>query len=347
MSENGERMDSEQEQPTSQQHASTPGAVLAASREAMGLTVEQVADQLKLAPRQVAAIEQADYAALPNMAVTRGFIRAYAKVVRLDPAPLVAMVEVEAAEGHATATVRPTNMKASFTESRFPTLAERNSGKPMGAIIAGVGVVAMLGIAAAWQAGLLKPSMFGGRDAAAPATEIAAPASSVPLVVTQPGSQPAADAALQSPSVPLISVPPPAGNSSGPATVPGMGVPAEQGAAPAAPAATAPATTPAATAPAAAAPVAPAATPAAPADAAGNGKLVLTLKADSWIEIRRPGQKALIARLVKAGSTESFDVREKDLLIVGNPRAVNASLRGAPLELPQVANGTISRVNIK
>ena len=101
MSETGVTMDSEwQEQPKNQQ-AQAPGAQLAAQREAMGLSIDQIADQLKLAPRQVVALEQGDFAALPNMAVTRGFIRAYAKVVRLDPAPLVAQIEV-------TPTVAPT-----------------------------------------------------------------------------------------------------------------------------------------------------------------------------------------------------------------------------------------------
>ena len=58
-------MDSEgQKQPQGQPHnppqdrrdASAPGATLAAQREKMGLTVEQIADQLKLAPRQVVAL---------------------------------------------------------------------------------------------------------------------------------------------------------------------------------------------------------------------------------------------------------------------------------------------------
>ena len=61
-----------------------PGQALAAQREAMGWSVEQVADQLKLAVRQVIALEAGDYAALPSPAVTRGFVRAYAKLVKLD-----------------------------------------------------------------------------------------------------------------------------------------------------------------------------------------------------------------------------------------------------------------------
>ncbi len=392
----------------------------------MGLSVEQVADQLKLAPRQVLAIEQGNFDALPNRAVTRGFIRAYAKAMRLDPAPLVAMVEVEGAEGHATATVRPTKVQASFQESRFPSLTERNNGKPMGAIVAGVAVVALVGVAAAWQMGVLAPLTLATRagvDAPAEAPATAEPSASLTVAPPAAGAQPA-EAPLQTQNVPLISVPPQAGSNPAPATVPGAGIAADAaaGTAPAnrpglttaagtQPAATtqapgtAPAnrpapttatgtqpaaTTPAAGAapanrpaptiatgaaaapgaaqapatapglipakPAAGAPAA-AATPAAtgsdtpagaPSVGAAGGKLTLTVKEDSWIEIRRPGQSAsLIARLVKAGSTETFNVREKDLLIVGKPGGVSANLAGAQLDLPQVPGGTISRVNIK
>jgi cytoskeleton protein RodZ len=77
------------------QPAWRPGQVLAAQREAMGWTVEQVADQLKLAVRQVVALEAGDYAALPSPAVTRGFVRAYAKLVKIDPAPLVAQIAID------------------------------------------------------------------------------------------------------------------------------------------------------------------------------------------------------------------------------------------------------------
>lgn len=49
-----------------------PGKTLQSQREAMGWSVEQVADQLKLAPRQVVALEAGDYASLPSPAVTRG-----------------------------------------------------------------------------------------------------------------------------------------------------------------------------------------------------------------------------------------------------------------------------------
>ncbi|WP_256080252.1 RodZ domain-containing protein [Massilia sp. YIM B04103] len=363
-------MDSEwQDEPKDQRNASTPGAQLAAQREALGLTVEQIADQLKLAPRQVAAIESGDYAALPNMAVTRGFVRAYAKVVRLDAAPLVAMIEVPSDTVHEHAQpVRREAIGTTFTESRFPTLTERRQSR-IGMLAAGGAVVVLaLAVAGAWKAGVINPAMFSRGDSAAPAAESASAAASAdvqtPVTVTSPNAD---TAPLQSNTVPLVSVPP-QGAAATDAPQAGVNTPAAAPAAsPAAtPVATAPATVPAAAAvppPAAAAAVKPAAplaaaTPAATvpapaavapatAAAAAGGTLVLKVNEDSWVEIRRQGGAPLISRLVKAGSTETFEIKDPALLIVGKPGGVQATLRGAPLELPHVPGGTISRVNIK
>lgn len=65
------------------------GARLTAQRERAGLTVTDVAATLRLHPNQVRAIEQEDLGRLPALAYVRGFIRSYARVLRLDPAPLL------------------------------------------------------------------------------------------------------------------------------------------------------------------------------------------------------------------------------------------------------------------
>lgn len=342
---NSERAD----QPEKQNQHGTPGAQLKAQREAMGLTVDQIADQLKLAPRQVVALEAGDYASLPNMAVTRGFVRAYAKVVKLDAAPLVAMIEVNPAAGHETTQpVRREKISATFSESRFPSLTERSS-KPAGWLMGAAVVAVVVAVAGAYQAGLLPNVLNAVKDgspaASAPATDT--PAAGTPALETV--AKPGADTApLISPNVPLVSVPP-ADAAPGTATTAGVN-PVVPGAAPApaAPAQTAPAA-PAvpATAPGVA-PAAPAAAPAAAAPAAaGPATLVLKFTDDSWVEIRRPGKPSLIARLVKAGSTEQFEINDAALLIVGKPGNVQATLRGQPLALPEVPGGTIARVNIK
>ncbi|MRW89145.1 DUF4115 domain-containing protein [Duganella sp. FT80W] len=333
-------MNSEWAEPPQEQGSTgkaTPGALLAAQRQAMGWTVEQIADQLKLAVRQVKALEAGDYAALPNMAVTRGFVRAYAKVLKMDAAPLVAMIEA-AAPPVPEVVVPRKDLSASFSESRLSLGGERPS-KPAGWLIGLAAVVVVGGAAAyAYQSGLIPASLFERK------AEEAKPAPAIETTLVKEPST------LQQPNVPLISVPPQAGDQAATgSSVAGVTPPATEPAA-----ATAPATV---TPPAAAAPTpapvvaAPAPTPAAPAAspvASGVGhQLVLTVTEDSWVEIRRPGTTPLISKLVKAGSTETFDIKDPALLIVGKPSGVQATLGGAPLPLPAIPGGTISRVNIK
>lgn len=305
------------EQPAGGDNHGVPGKTLAAQREAMGWTVEQVADQLKLAVRQVVALEAGDYASLPGPAVVRGFVRAYAKIVKLDPAPLVAQIPLDTpSPSDATGTtIRGHKTQASFSEVRFPTHGKRAS-LPIVPIVAVVVVVGA--IAAAWHFGLVARLMNRG--------ETAAPASATVPQATAPASvAPAASAAaaplptLLNASVPLISVPPPSTSAAG---SPSAGV--------------APALAPAATPEAAPAP--------APANAANA--LVITVREDSWIEVRRAKGAPLISRLVKAGSTETFDVTEPVTLVVGKPSGVSATLRGAAVELPAAA-GAVARVNLK
>ncbi len=66
-----------------------PGAVLSAARKEQGLSVVDVARSLRLSVRQVEAIETDDYERLPGKTFLRGFVRNYAKLLHLDPDPLL------------------------------------------------------------------------------------------------------------------------------------------------------------------------------------------------------------------------------------------------------------------
>jgi len=314
-----------------------PGQVLAAQREAMGWTVEQVADQLKLAVRQVVALEAGDYAALPSPAVTRGFVRAYAKLVRVDPAPLVAQIAIDTpgqAEVNNAAVRRPT--PASFSQAKFPSHGKR-SALPLGWIAAAVAVVAVA--AGAWHFGLMPGSQHADTTAAAPSAP-------VPAAAETHGST---TETLQNPSVPLISVP---GQSGAPAAAASGGV--APGPVVNTPATTATGAPPAAgsTAQLSAPPANPVQTQspaqaAAAAPAAAN-TLVLNVREDAWIEIKpAKGGTAMIKRLVRAGSTETVNVDQPLRVIVGNPGAVSASLRGAPVALLPVPGKTYALVNLQ
>ena len=311
------------EQPAQPDNHGVPGRTLAAQREAMGWTVEQVADQLKLAVRQVVALEAGDYASLPGPAVVRGFVRAYAKIVKLDPLPLVTLIALNApGPTDATGTTLRRDKPASFSEVRFPSHGKR-AVLPLVPIIAAL-VVAVVA-ASAWHFGLIPHSLVRADGAASqsatpaaamtgvvqpnlPATIAAVPASGAPAIEIN---------SLQNPSVPLISVPPPSATTAG-GTAPGLpGLPG---------------------------------LPIAPATAAASGAnaLVVTVREDSWVEVRRAKGAPLIARVVKGGATEAFDMTEPVTLVVGKPGVVSATLRGAAVELPPPAAGSaISRVNLK
>lgn len=68
----------------------SPGRTLAAARAELNLSVADVSQQIKYGVKQIAAIEADDYAKLPGMTFVRGMIRSYAKLVQLDPQPLLA-----------------------------------------------------------------------------------------------------------------------------------------------------------------------------------------------------------------------------------------------------------------
>ena len=74
--------------------APTPGTLVREAREAAGLSIDDVSQQLKLAPRQVQALEADDYAQLPGRTFVRGFMRNYARLLRLDPDALLAALPV-------------------------------------------------------------------------------------------------------------------------------------------------------------------------------------------------------------------------------------------------------------
>ena len=66
------------------------GQRLADERVKQGLSVGDVARQIRLAVKQVEAIESDDFGSLPGIAFVRGFIRNYAKMLQLDADALLA-----------------------------------------------------------------------------------------------------------------------------------------------------------------------------------------------------------------------------------------------------------------
>jgi cytoskeleton protein RodZ len=95
-----------------------PGSRLKSAREAAGLSLDQVAQQLKLAPRQVRALEDEDFAQLPGRTFARGFVRNYARLMNLDGDDLLSMLPDAA---HAPALEAPALQPTGAMIAELPT----------------------------------------------------------------------------------------------------------------------------------------------------------------------------------------------------------------------------------
>ncbi len=69
--------------PSQEPEQELPGKRLRAAREAKGLSREKVAGQLRLNVRLISALEEDDYAALPGLTFTTGYLRSYARLLEL------------------------------------------------------------------------------------------------------------------------------------------------------------------------------------------------------------------------------------------------------------------------
>ena len=74
------------------------GTVLREAREQLGLSVADVESRLKFASRQIEALEADNFTRLPEISFVRRFVRSYAKLLQLDPAPLLASLPIEPAQ---------------------------------------------------------------------------------------------------------------------------------------------------------------------------------------------------------------------------------------------------------
>jgi cytoskeleton protein RodZ len=69
------------------------GEQLRLAREARGLELADIAQALKLGPRQVESLEAGDWKGLPGNTFIRGFVRNYARLIQIDPMPLMAQLD--------------------------------------------------------------------------------------------------------------------------------------------------------------------------------------------------------------------------------------------------------------
>ncbi len=306
-----------------------PGARLQAAREAAGLSLEQVSQQLKLAPRQVRALEEEDFAQLPGRTFARGFVRNYARLLNLDGDDLLALLP--------DATRAPA-LGAPALHSTGAMIAElpaANGASPGLArwLIPIVLVACIVGAATyEWYRGGLGPQ---------PETKPAAPAAAAPAApakgtelpnpfATEPKPSAGAEPVARGDVAAAPSVDPAAAPSVNPAAAPSMAPAAAPSAGPAAAE-----LTPAA-----------AAAPPAPSAAVPEAALLLSYRGPSWTEIRDRDGQVLVARMFAAGSEQSIRGSAPFDIVIGNATEVRLVYRGTPVDLSRYMHQNVARLRL-
>jgi cytoskeleton protein RodZ len=134
------------------------GAMLQSARERRGLSLDEVARRTKITVRVLRAIENNAFEAVPPGIFTRGFLRAYAREVGLDPAATVeeylAHVESASAAAEPSVTesgdgVRGEDPVFATNSSTFDASADSGSeaGKAIAIALVSLGFVAYLSLA--------------------------------------------------------------------------------------------------------------------------------------------------------------------------------------------------------
>ena len=293
------------------------GAALKQAREAQGLAIDDVAQQLKFAPRQIESLEQERFERLPGPTIARGMVRNYARLLKLDPEPLLRQMGPQA-EG-----VPDPGAIAERFRQEVPF---SDGGKRSTLIYAGfsVGLLLLVGaLAYEWQQQkVVRPEFV------APARERAEPEEPTPAVAP---SEP-----VQSAEVKQVPVPQPAKES--------VKEPPRAAAEKKDPVAEKK-KEPVAEKKEPEALVKPAAVeqPLAP----GVHRIVLRTEAEAWIEVKDGTGRTLVSSLHPAGAERSLRGQAPFELVIGNAASVKLTYDGKPVDLRPHTRVEVARLTLK
>lgn len=288
------------------------GLQLRQAREARGLSLADIALTLKLGQRQVAALEAGDWNGLPGQTFIRGFVRNYARLVQLDPGPLMAQLD--------RILERPTS-NLEMPESR-PAEIERSgylsgSRKDRQVMLVGAGLLAVAGLAYVLMPNdlsALRDSVQGMLDSLGRKEAPAAPAASPAEPVFPPGTTP------QQVMNPQVLVP------AEPAPAPTPVVKPPEPAVPAAPAAQTAAAVP----------------PTAPAASAAQMRFVADKSA--WVEVRDRDNKVVFSQRMAAGSEQVLAGPGPLAVVIGYAPGVRLFWHGQAVDLAPHSKGDVARL---
>ena len=301
--------------------AESPGAALLAERRNQGLSLGDIARQLKLSVRQVEALERDDYATFSGPLFVRGFLRNYAKLLHLEPEALLAAANLAATP----VTVGPP------AAAYVPVSAANPEGRRKFIAWTVTVVLAIIVLM------LLASNVSKDRREPGPAPVAQGP--SAPATTPQHADSPPAT---------VLPAPPPATVDAAPKAAP-MPEPAEEpkpAAAP--PPAPAPTATPSiAAAPPAAAQAAASPKPHVQVSGSGTSQIHMTFEGESWVEIKDGNGTTIFSRLNTAGTERVIKGTPPLTLVVGNAHGVKLTYRDKAIDLGPHTRVDVARITLE
>jgi cytoskeleton protein RodZ len=284
------------------------GAELRAARETQGLSISEVAHQLKLAPRQVEALEAGRFEALPGGTFVRGMLRNYARLLKLEPEPLLdglaGRLEAPDANRLAARYSQPVPFSDSARRSTFVYL-----GLSLAVLTLGGGV------AYQWYREHKAPAQLAALTAPATAPKRAAPKPVAPAAPVPKSEPKRLEPVAQAPLPAKVSAAPP------PPTI-------EKVAA-------------VTTAPA------PSLTPVVADKRTGaSHRLVIRCQEEAWIEVKDANDRMLVSSLNPAGSERVVRSRGPLSLVIGNAAHVQVMHNDKPVDLAPYIKLSIARFTL-
>ncbi len=284
---------------------------LASARERRGMGKGEVAQRLKLHPRQLDAIERGDWDALPGRAFARGSVRSYGRLLGVDVEPLL-----RAIGGHAEPeTLRPSASLAAPMPrgGGFGFDGEGKGSRLPWAVLGVVGVIAValffggegdVAKVGSWISGGASPTGAGAPapSGAVPGAPAGAPGST-PAGAVQPAGSPLVPA-------PLVVPQPPAPTSPAP---------------------------PVAVVPPAAAPPPPPPPPA----------IRLTVRQDAWVDVRQADGKSVFMGTVRPSVPVELKGEAPFSLTIGNADQVTLEFEGTPVDLKPLTSSPNNIAKVK
>jgi cytoskeleton protein RodZ len=307
-------------------------ATLTQARQAGGLTLEEAARQLKFAPRQLEALEAGELQRLPGGTFVRGMVRSYARLLRIDPEPLLAQIAAQVPPPDAERLAQRYRQPVPFTDG-----ARRSNVAYVALSLALLVVVAA--VALQWRQERKDTLAFvsAGQMYADPARVEVAGAAAAPAVAPPP-SKPAASKSVASAQPASKTVAGAAPASKAAAGVP----PASKAVASAPPMVKAPGDAATAGAPPKPAVVA----PSEPATG-GTARLTLQFEGESWVEIRSGSGKLLVASLHTAGTERFVSGLPPFDVVIGNAQQVRLTYNDKPVDLSPYVKVEVARFTLQ